>query len=173
MGRRTAGAAAFAVALALVAAGCGSKSSTSTTSATVTWANSLCSAATTFKDTVRNAVSGLKDTPTKAGLQDAMRNVQTATQDFLAGVKTLGAPKTKSGAEAQQELAMMTSTLQDDLATMKSAVGQGSALGAVATVTATLADAKSEVESTIDQLKVLEPKDELQQAFSEASACGQ
>jgi hypothetical protein len=103
MGTRTVGAA-----LALVAVGCGSKSSTSTTSATVTWANSLCSSATTFTGTVRAAVSDLKAAPTKAGLQEALDSIQTATQDFADSVA-----------------------------------------------------------------KVLDPKGELQEAFSEASACGQ
>lgn len=166
--------AAVAVAAALLAAGCGGSSTK--TSSTVDWANSVCSATTTWTGTLQDTASSLKDGPyTGEALQNAADQLQTATQTYLDDLKGLGAPDTQAGQDAKAAVDQLQSELQSGADTMRKATenvsGTSDVLNAVSVVTGTLSTMANEVDATIAKLQQLDPEGELQQAFSQADAC--
>ena len=168
---RAAAAAATAV-VALLAAGCGSNKSadTTTTTSTVDWANSVCGAVSTYQGSLTSAASSLTGNLSKSGLQNAVDQAKTATDTFVSTVKGLGKPNTTDGAQAKSTIDTLSTQLDDDLNTIKSISGS-SLLEGVSTASATLVTAQKQITSAFDQLKGLDPKGELGDAFSQASSC--
>jgi hypothetical protein len=164
--------AALVLFIALLAAGCGSNKSadTTTTSSTVDWANGLCTAVSTYQASLTSAAKALTGNLSKSGLQQAADDAKTATDTFVTTTKNLGKPDTKAGAQAKTTVDTLSSQLDDDVSTIKSATGSGT-LTAISTMTATLATAQTQITTAFDQLKGLDPKGELGDAFSQASSC--
>lgn len=161
--------AALVASVTLMVTACGSDKSSSDSSAT-DWANGVCSAVTTYRQSVTNAVSSLKGNVSRDGVETATKQIQTATDTFEADVKSLGKPKTNAGDQAKTTLDTLSSQLNSDLETVKSADGQG-VLQGLSTATAALATAQTQVTTAFDQLKSLDAKGELGDAFNSASAC--
>jgi hypothetical protein len=174
-GRLTAAAGAL-VAASLLAAGCGSGGGTTTTSAAVDWANSLCSATTTWQNTLTDTASSLKSGPhTGAALDEAAGKVKDATRTYLDSLKNLGTPETQSGQDAKAAVDELQTQLQSGVDTMEKATtdvsGVSAALNAVSVVSATLATMGNDVKSTVTTLQQQDVKGDLQQAFTQADAC--
>ena len=168
--------------LALIAAGCGSSggssTSTSTTtsaSATETWATGVCTSITTWQAALKSAAGSLKSDPSKNGLQTAGDDAKAATETLASDLKGLGKPDTQAGQQAKTSLDQLATSLQQNVATIESAVkgasGLGGALKAVPTVTATLATMETQVKTTVTSLEGLGAKGELKTAFASSSAC--
>jgi hypothetical protein len=160
----------------LVAAGCGGDNSTSNTTSPSEWANGVCSAITTWTDSVKSAGASLKGgNLSKTGLDSAANDVKTATDTFVSDLKSLGKPDTKAGAQAKTSIDQLSSDVDKDVQDMQSAVhsasGVSGVLTAVSSVSATLATMNNQVKSTFSELEQLDPAGELDQAFQDASAC--
>jgi methyl-accepting chemotaxis protein len=158
--------------LALVAAGCGSKKQPTATQ----WANDFCSAVSTWRDSLNNA----KDKVTsgnisKDSIKSAADDAKSATDTFTKTVRDLGKPPTQSGEQAQQEVNDLSDQIDAGTKKIKDSVqnvsGISGALTAASTVTATIATMSSQVQTTYQNLRQLDPKGELQDAFHEADAC--
>ena len=67
------------IVLAFLAAGCGSDKS-SDSNPTTDWANGVCSAVTTYRQSVTDAANSLKSNVSQAGFKDATSQVQKATE---------------------------------------------------------------------------------------------
>ena len=170
---------AVGASLAFLAAGCGSSGGGSTTttsaSATETWASGVCSSITTWQAAIKSAAGSVKSDPTKNGLQTAADDAKSATQTLASDLKGLGKPDTQAGQQAKDSLDQLSTSLQQDVATIESAVkgvsGLSGALTAVPTVTATLATMRTQVKTTFTNLQGLDAKGELKTAFANSSAC--
>jgi hypothetical protein len=163
---------ALCLAVALLAAGCGSskKNTTTTTSSAVDWANSVCGAAVTYKTSLTDAAKSLTGNPSKAGLQDAVNQMKSATDTFVSTIKGVGKPNTQSGQQAKATLDTLSTQLEADSSTIQGATGEG-LLAGVATATGALATAQTQIKTAFSTLKGLDAKGELGQAFSQASSC--
>jgi hypothetical protein len=155
--------------VALAAAACGSDKSSSDSSAT-DWADGVCSAFTTYTQSVTDAANSLKGNVSKDGIKAATDQIQTATDSFQSDVKGLGKPKTDAGDQAKTTLDTLSNQLNSDLDTVKSAEGQGFLQG-LSTATAALAMAQTQLKTAFDQLKGLDARGELSDAFNSASSC--
>jgi hypothetical protein len=155
--------------IGLMATACGSDKSSSDSSAT-DWANGVCSAVTTYKQSVTDAVSSLKGDVSKDGVEAATKQIQAATDNFESDVKSLGKPETDAADQAKTTLDTLSSQLNSDLETVKSADGQGLLQG-ISIATAALATAQTQLQTAFDQLKGLDAKGELSDAFNSASSC--
>ncbi len=171
-----------ATALLGVAAGCGSSGNSEGTlsSTTVTpasaFADGLCSAASTYKQSVTSAASSLKGgKPTKGDVQGAVDDLTSATQKLVTDLKALDAPGTSDGQKAKQAVSGLATELQNDMQAIKASLQAISSVadipGVVTTVSATLQAAQSEITAAVAQLQALDPKSELQQAFKDSGAC--
>jgi phage-related protein len=160
--------AAAAVAAVLVAASCGSGGSEQ--SATVKWADGICSAVVDYENALKDAAAPLRSTLSRESLDQAAKNVKEASQDFADSIQSVGKPDTQSGKQAQQILHDLSSSLKEDANAIQDA-GGGSARSAIAVVGTTLVTAQSQISAAIDKLQQLDVESELKDAFSQASAC--
>jgi hypothetical protein len=159
----------------LVVAGCGSSNksaqTTSTqTSATVNWASGVCSAVTTYRTALTSAAHSLTSNPSKAGFQNAANEATSATNTFVSATTSLGKPNTNAGAQASQTLHSLNASLRKDVNDITAAKGE-SVAQRLATATAALTSAKSQVTAAVSDLKGLDAKGELGNAFSQAPSC--
>jgi hypothetical protein len=156
----------------LVVSGCGGgSSSSSTTSATVTWADGVCSAIVSYKTSVTDTGQTLKANPSKAGLSDAAQSLQGATDDLVTTLKGLDEPGTDAGATAKQTLDVLSTQLQAGAQAIKEAAAGASLVSAAAVVSTTLLSLQTDIKSAVDQFGNADAKGELQDAFSQASSC--
>ena len=169
---------AVGASLAFLAAGCGSSGGGSTTtgaSATETWASGVCSSITTWQAAITSAADSVKSDPTKTGLQTAADDAKSATQTLASDLKGLGKPDTPAGQQAKDSLDKLSTNLQQDVATIESAVkgasGVSGALTAASTVTGTLTTMQTQIKTTFTDLQGLDAKGELKSAFTNSSAC--
>jgi hypothetical protein len=172
-----------AAALLGVAAGCGSSDnsaegtlSTATITPASAFADGLCSAASTYKESVKSAASSLKGgKPTKGDVQGAVDDLTSATQKLVTDLKALDAPGTSDGRKARQAVSGLATELQTDLQAIKASLQAISSVADIpsvaTTVSATLQAAQSEIAAAVAQLQALDPKSELQQAFQDSGAC--
>jgi hypothetical protein len=156
--------------LAVLAAGCGGSDDSDETTQ---WADSLCTAMTTWTQSLSDAASSIQGNGlSRSAIQSAIDDAKTATQTFVDDLRDLGAPDTQAGADAQDAINDLASDLSDDIDDAQSAVEQASTLpGAISAVTNALTTMSNQVSSTFTELGQLDPKGELEQAFGDAESC--
>jgi hypothetical protein len=157
------------VAVLLLVVGCGSDKSSNEDS-TVAWANGLCSAVTTFRDSVQSTANTFSDNVTQAGFKDAEKQVKEATDTFVTETKKLGKPETDAGDQAKQTVETLADQLKADLEAVENASGSG-LVQTLSVVSTTLTTAQTQVKTAFDQLESLDAQGELSDAFKQASAC--
>jgi hypothetical protein len=160
--------------VALTAAGCGS--SKPKENPTTQWANSLCTSATTWEDSITAAANSVKSGGfSQSSLRKASNDIQDATKTLVSDVKKLGRPPTKAGAQEQQAIDNLQNEINDGVTKIQDATsnasGAAGALNAVSTVTATIATIGDEIKATYKDLQSIDKTGELQTAFNQADAC--
>ena len=174
--RRTSTAAALAVVLVLLMAACGSDDDGSDTSATATWADGVCSAISTWTESLGTSVASLQGGDvSREALEGAADDVQGATETFVDDLRGLGKPDTEAGQEAQDSVDQLADQLETEVGKIEDAVddvsGVSGVLTAVSTVTATLATMGNQLSSTFNELEQLDAGGELEDAFRESDSC--
>jgi hypothetical protein len=165
---------ALVLAAVLLVAGCGSKKSAPQTPAD--WANGVCNAGNTWVTSMKSSVNSVTSgSISKSSIQGAADDIKSATDTLESDLKALGKPNTTSGQQARDSLDQLSSELQTDVDSIKSAVNSisslSSATSAASTTKATLTKMKDQVSSTVTELKQLDVGGELQTAFKQSSAC--
>jgi hypothetical protein len=173
-------AAAFAAAaLMLAASGCGGGSSSSSTttaaatSATVTWADGMCTALVNYRAALRGARTSIRANGlSKGSVQKALDSVQAATTTFAKDISGLGKPGTAAGASAQQTVTHLTAQLKTEANAVQAVRANGTpTLSVISTIQTALSHAKSEFSTAVEQLKHVDAKGDLTNAFKQAPAC--
>jgi methyl-accepting chemotaxis protein len=174
MGRTRAIAVAIVACAALAVSACGGDDGE--VSASTQWAGDLCTAINTWRDSIAATASTLESDPSREGLEQAAADAEETTRTLIDTVKGLGAPDTANGDEARAAVESLATSLESDVDTIKEAVDgvsdvQG-LLGAVSTVTATVANISTQLSSSLDDLSALrDADDELRQSFEDAESC--
>jgi methyl-accepting chemotaxis protein len=164
---------AFVLISLVVAAGCGGSSSNE--SSAEEWAGGLCSALTTWTNSVKSASNSLRSNPSKDSLKSAAGDIESASDTLVGDLKDLGKPDTKSGQDAKDAVDQLSSEVGDDVQEMQSAVdkvsGVQGVLAATSSVSATLSKMGNQINSAASKLDSADPGGELKQAFQNAPAC--
>lgn len=161
------------VSLALLAAGCGG----SEEDATVAWAGDLCSALTTWTASVEAAATTIRASPSSDSLRAAVDAVIEATGTLADDVKGLGRPETDAGQQAEETLAGLADSLEEDANTLQQTLDQAGGGGltglleAVPAITGTFASMANAVGQAFTDLEQVDAKGELEQAFEDAESC--
>jgi len=168
-------AAALVAGVALVAGGCGGGEDGDASGSTA-WANDLCTAITTWKSSIDQTALGLTSSPSREGLETAAAEARSATQTFVDTVRALGAPGTESGEEARAATESFATSVESGAAEIEAAVesvsGPTGIFDAISSIRQTIAQLSEDLASTADALEGLaNADDELEQSFTEASAC--
>ena len=176
---------------ALFAAGCGGddESSSQTTTEASTgaqtgtstdeWANSFCSALTTWKNDLEEAAEPLTDLSSlsEESLQQAADDAKTATETLSDTLNDLGRPDISSGEQIRssvQDLATDVENGADEIETAVEGVASVADIpSAIDTITTTVTDMGTEVDGAMQTLEGADPSGELMTAFADADSCGE
>jgi hypothetical protein len=166
---------AVAIALTATACGGGGEAASTTTASAEQWASGVCTAFVDWQ-TLEKIHSDLKGgAPSTSDLRQAGRQLEDSTTTLTRSLKQLGKPDTAGGEAAKANLDTLATELSDGKdkieESLKSTSSAAEALGALSTVSATVATMGHNVTATVDHMKQLDPKGELEQAFHNADAC--
>ncbi len=109
---------------AFLASGCGGDDDENSATA---WADDVCSAITTWKDSITSTADSLKGgNLSEDSLRSAADDVESATSDFVDDVRGLGKPDTDAGEQAKESLDQLADEADQNLSAIKSAVDDAS-----------------------------------------------
>jgi len=167
----------FGVLAASLAAGCGGDDGGGDSSATA-WADDVCSAITTWTDSITSATDSLKGgNLNEDALSSAADDVSSATSDFVDDVRGLGPPDTEGGEQAKKSLDQLADDADENLSTVQNAVddvsGASGIVAAITTISTAISTMSQQFSSTFPELEQLDPGGELETAFNEADSCDQ
>jgi len=174
-------AAVLVVATAAALAGCGGSGGGSTTTtaqeAAQQWANGLCAATNTYKASLESAGTTLKSGGlSKQTLDAVVGDAKASTQAFADSLKALGSPPV-ADSQAKDIFETLRTQLQKDADSIQQATanvsGVTEVLQAVSSVAGTVATAGTQISSAFGQIRQLDDKSGLRQAFADAQACDQ
>jgi hypothetical protein len=166
------------VGLLAVAAGCGGDDGSGESSSAAEWAEGVCSASTTWTESVTSTAAslsggGLTDDELKAAVDD----FESATRAFADDLRGLGRPDTEGGEEAAASFDELADDVEENVAEIKSAVdgvsGARGVLAAVTEVSAILTTMGAQLSSAFAGLDQIDVQGELETAFEEADACNE
>ena len=174
-------AAILVLALAGVAAGCGGSDDETTTStegaATAAWADGLCTAISTWKSDLSNIANQFTDLSslTEDGLQSAADDAKAATDTFVDDLEGLGTPDTESGEDIKSSVDDLSTTVQTEVDSIETAVGDVSSLAdvptAVTAATASIETMNTALSSTITTIKDADAQGEISNAIDNSPEC--
>jgi hypothetical protein len=99
-------------------------------------------------------------------------DVGSSTDTLEQDLRAAGPPDSEDGQAAQSEIESLMSQLRDQLATIQSALDSNAGILSIAsTVSASVSTALSDLETTYNNLKDLDPAGELRDAFEDADDC--
>jgi len=164
---------------ALLAAGCGGSSSSSSSPSPKDWADGLCSAITTWSNSVKTAGESLKSGNLQKGdLKKSTTEIKSATNTFADDLKALGKPNTDAGQQAKDAIDKLATQVNDDVDQLQSAVndavGTGttkSAVTAASSIATTLSTMSTQIGSAASKRQQADAKGDLEQGFRDAPAC--
>lgn len=172
---------ALVVALVLAASACGGSSSSQTTTtsaatATAAWASAVCTSFSSWKASLQRAKASLASEPTQTQFQNAAHQAELATQGLQSSLQQLGKPPTAASATVQQSIAALRTQLLNGKKEIQSTLNgphtsASDLKAAVASVRKTAASMVDAFSTTVDDLKSLDPKSELEKAFQQTTAC--
>jgi hypothetical protein len=158
------------------AAGCGgSDGGSSSQPSAEEWAGDVCSSLKTWSDSVKSATTSLQGNVTADSLKSAGEDVENATKTLVDDLKGLGTPDTESGDKAKETVDNLSDELDQDAnkidSALKEAKGASGVLDAVSVVTSTLSTMAGQFQTALSNLEQLDPKGELEDAFSSSDSC--
>src|SRR4051794_10662819 len=163
---------ALGAVLVLGSSACGGSDETaSSASPTVTWADGVCSALSTYKTTLKEAGSTLKSGAVSTqGFETMAQSVKDASTTFQDDLQQLDKPQTQAAQTVSQTLTDLSSALSKDAEAIRDAGADG-LLEHMSVVSTTLLQAQDQVKTAVDQLEAADAKGEVSAAFAQAPAC--
>jgi len=115
----------------LLAAGCGSDEPEA--SSTTDWAAGVCTAISTWADSIKSAADPIKSGDiSEDSLESAADDVKSATDTLESDLEDLGKPDTEAGQQAKDSLDQLSSDLSTETDTIESAVEDVSGVSDIA-----------------------------------------
>jgi hypothetical protein len=152
--------------------GCGSSSDKTTTSAASdleTWAGGVCTAVTKYRTSLAATRETLRaEDLSRPALQVAVQNASAATRAFTTTLSDLGPPPAPQVDEAKKILQELQSNLRKQADKVRSLSGTNDVKAAASTIKDALAAASADAKQAVDELRKLDPKGNLGQAFDSA-----
>jgi hypothetical protein len=162
--------------IAFAATGCGSSSSEETTTSTAseleTWAGGVCTAVTKYQASLAATRATLRaEDLSRPALQVAVQNASAATRAFTDTLDDLGPPPAPQADEAKKTMQELQSDLGKQADKVRSLAGTNDVKAAASTITDALTSASDDAKQAVDELRKLDPKGNLGQAFDSAASC--
>ena len=164
--------------LAVLAAGCGGGGGggSSSTKSPEEWADGVCSAINTWSDSLRSASESVTGgNLSENSLKQAASDLQDSTAQLKDDLHNVGKPDLESGDKAKEDVDTLSSNISAGVdkidGALKDVQNGGGIVNAVTTVTSTITTMGTQVQTTFNELKSLDPAGELKSAFENASSC--
>jgi hypothetical protein len=163
--------------IAFAVTGCGSGSSsndttTSTASGLETWAGGVCTAVTKYRASLAATRETLRaEDLSRPALQVAVENASAATREFTDALGDLGPPPAPQADEAKKILQELKTNLGKQADKVRSLSGTNDVKAAASTITDALTTASADAKHAVDELRKLDPKGNLGEAFDSAGSC--
>jgi hypothetical protein len=159
--------------------GCGSSgdnATTSTASDLETWAGGVCTAVIKYQASLAATRATLRaENLSRPALQVAVENASEATREFTDALDDLGPPPAPQADEAKKVMQELQSNLskQDDKVVSLGAgtSGANDVKAAASTITDALTSSSDDAAQAVDELRKIDPKGNLGQAFDSAGSC--
>ena len=147
-----------------------------TRSANDAYANSVCTAIGTWENQVKSIATNLSGGISKASLQAAVTQAETATKTLATQVAAVPPPDTSEGQAAKQQVDQLSSSLTSTVDSAKSTAAQIPSNASAGTIAAALAGLAPQVKSlaTTAQTTLSSLQDaggSLASAFKNSSSC--
>jgi hypothetical protein len=163
----------------VLVAGCGGSSSSSSEPSPKDWADGLCSAITTWSNSVKTAGESLKSgSLSKGDLKKSTSEIKSATNQFADDLKALGKPNTDAGQQAKDAIDKLSTEINDDVDALQSAVNDAvesgttkGAVSAASSIATSLSTMSTQIGSAASKVQQADAKGELAQGFRDAPAC--
>jgi hypothetical protein len=177
---RAAAAVAVVAALAFAVTGCGGSSSSTSTSAgseLESWAAGLCTAVGKYKASTAAARATLHVRQlSRPAIQVALQDASAARRQLADDLEKLGPPPAPASVQAVTKvLADLRGGVRKQANKVRSVVTNASSTGDVRQAASNISDALTaatdEASQAVDELRKLEPKPEVEQAFDNAHSC--
>jgi methyl-accepting chemotaxis protein len=170
---------AVLVGVASALTGCGSSGGKTTTAAASeleTWAGGLCTAVGKYKASVAATRATLHvRNLSRPALQVAVQDFSAATRELTHDLDELGPPPLPQSEEAKKILGDLGADLRKQVDNARAVATNASSTGdvkqAASNITDALTAATDEVSHAVSELRKLEPKAEVEQAFDSADSC--
>jgi hypothetical protein len=157
--------------------GCGSSSdnaptSTASGSELETWAGGVCTAVTKYQASLAATRATLRaEDLSRPALQVAVQNASAATRAFTDALEDLGPPPAPQADEAKKTMQELQSDLGKQADKVRSLSGTNDVKAAASTITDALTSASDDAKQAVGELRQLDPKGNLGQAFDSAGSC--
>jgi hypothetical protein len=158
--------------------GCGSSSNNNTTTSTAsasdleTWAGSVCTAVTKYRASLATTRAALRaEDLTRPALQVAVQDASAATRAFTATLDDIGPPPAPQADKAKEIMSELQTNLGKQADKVRSLAGTNDVKAAASTITDALTTASADAKDAVDELRKLDPKGNLGQAFDSAGSC--
>ncbi len=159
--------------------GCGSSSdnaTTSTASDLETWAGGACTAVIKYQASLAATRATLRaENLSRPALQVPVENASEAIREFTDALDDLGPPPAPQADEAKKVMQELQSNLskQDDkvVSLGSKSSGANDVKAAASTITDALTSASDDAAQAVDELRKIDPKGNLGQAFDSAGSC--
>jgi methyl-accepting chemotaxis protein len=152
-------------------AGCGGDD----TSASEEYANNACETLSAWVTDVEETVTSLTDAGlsiNRDDLQAAVDQTKESTDATVNELQDLGPPESEAGREAKSELDRLGTTLQEQITEIEQALDSSGGLAAIAaSVSTAVATAANAVNTTLENLRGLDPPGEVRDAFENSDDC--
>lgn len=170
----TTGLVVLVASLALVSTGCGGDDEPEASTA-AEWAESLCTAITTWTDEMQEIQETVTSSLTAESIEQGADDVETATDDFIEEVRGLGAPETESGQAIEDAVQEFTDTAEAEKAEVLEAVDDvedaTDVAGALSVVGTSLQAMATALQSMFEAFENEDVGGELESAFEDTPAC--
>jgi hypothetical protein len=164
------------VSVALMVAGCGDDDSDASANANDAYANSVCTAIGTWEQQVKSIATNLSGGISKASLQAAVTQAETATKTLATQIAAVPPPDTSDGQAAKQQLDQLSSGVTTTVDSAKSTAAQipsnasaGAIAGALAGLAPQVKSLATTAQSTLSSLQ--NAGGSLASAFKNSSSC--
>lgn len=165
-------------AFVLFAAGCGGDDEPAAGEATASeWADDFCTAVTEWTDELQRIGDDFGDPSSLSAdtIEQAARDANAATDEFVSEVRSLGAPDIESGEEIRDSLETFADSVEAERDEIEEAIEDTSGItgitAAVAAIGASLSAMATAFQTTFETLESSDVSGELETALEESSAC--
>ncbi len=141
------------------------------------WAGDVCGAVASWEESVSTIATDFSDGISREVVSEKVAEAGDATKEFVDQLKDAGAPGTEAGDEAKSAIEQLADEVESTVDAIKGEVEalpgsgvEGLATG-VAEIRTELTELVAEGRTTLDQIRQLDPADELMEAIESNETC--